>query len=1159
MKMNELKLCQQCGGPVPQTGELAGRCPHCMLVLGFESWDGRAEPSESMSGESVDQSPAALSHSGTIGRYRILGLIGEGGMGSVYEAEQDHPRRIVALKIIRPAMASPELLRRFEQESQALGRLQHPGIAQIYEAGTVDTGFGPQPYFAMEFVRGRSPREYAEAHDLTTRDRMEMVAKICDGVHHAHQRGLIHRDLKPGNILVDDTGQPKILDFGVARVTDSDSRSTQQTDVGQLIGTLAYMSPEQALADPLDIDIRTDVYALGVILYELLSGQLPYPISKKIHETIQTIREQDPTRLGAVHRNYRGDIETIVAKALEKDRARRYASAAEVAADIRRYLNDEPIVARPPSTTYQLGKFARRNKVLVSSTVAVLVVLVTGAATATLLAMRFSRERDRVAQAQKETSIERDRANANEKSATAAAEDAHEQLIVATKEKARADYQAELSSRDRDRIAWQALARESVRLSGNRENDELAALLARQAFRVHSRTPEQPRFLVEEALQQAGRLNPFGRVISGHSGVITSVAFSPDGKLFASGSVDRTVRVWDLNNSNVPPLVFAHTDDVNAVAFSPDGTLLAASSEGSTIRIWNLREPTAPPRTGYSQGNIYSVAFSPDGSLLAIGTSSGVSIWAVPNLASTSFMLESNARITSIAFSPDGSRLATSGSRGVRIWDFRNPGTAPLMQLDRDSNFISVAFSSDDMHVAARHFSGEVRVWDLRVPDSSGRIFAESSAPPLSSPRVVVRTNSVGFSPDGKHVASSGDDGIIRVWDLRQSGTIPVLSLRGHRGIASAVAFSSDGARLASGGYDYLVHIWSLLEPEPALKHFKAHQGAVESLAFSPNNAYLASGGTDQTVRLWDPRSPKQPPVALQHEDAVLSLDFSEDSQLLASATTGLVRVWTILRPGTQPLSIPDRSVQSFGFSPDGTTLTGFSIRSPDSAGWRPGAASVKRWNLRTAQSQTVLELTANRAVARSNDWSRVASGQADGSIQVWDLRRPRRSQLSLAGNIGIANASAFSQRGDLVASIGLDRNVRVWKLENPNAPTLTFPGPSFRFIAFTLEDTRLLAAGVDADGVRMWDLREPGAPPLIFKGSNADIRSIAVSRDGTYLAVGDREGNIWVWALWKAAADQVCARVTRNLSIQEWWFYVGESIPYERTCPALPAGIGVP
>ena len=348
-----------------------------------------------------------------IGRYRILRLIGEGGMGAVYEAEQDHPRRTVALKIIKSGMASPELLRRFEQESQALGRLQHPGIAQIYEAGTVDTGFGPQPYFAMEFIRGQSPREYAEANHLNARDRLQMMVKICDAVHHAHQRGLIHRDLKPGNILVDETGQPKILDFGVARVTDSDSRATQQTDMGQLIGTLAYMSPEQALADPLDIDTRSDVYSLGVILYELLSGRLPYTISKKVHEAIQAIREEDPARLSTSNRTFRGDIETIVAKALEKERERRYASAAEMAADIQRYLNDEPIIARRPSASYQLQKFARRNKAFVTGVAAVFVVLVVGLAAFAWQAAVAGKERDRALKAE-------GRANDNEQEATQA-------------------------------------------------------------------------------------------------------------------------------------------------------------------------------------------------------------------------------------------------------------------------------------------------------------------------------------------------------------------------------------------------------------------------------------------------------------------------------------------------------------------------------------------------------------------------------------------------------------------------------------------------------------------------------------------------------------------------------------------------------------------
>src|SRR5688572_18696777 len=284
---------------------------------------------------------------GKIGRYKIRRLIGEGGMGAVYEAEQEQPQRTVALKVIKPGLAGPELLRRFAQEAQALGRLQHPGIAQIYDAGTADTGFGSQPYFAMEFIRGAALRDYADGRNLGLRERLELMVKVCEAVHHAHQRGLIHRDLKPGNIIVDETGQPKILDFGVARVTDSDTQATLQTDVGQLVGTLNYMSPEQVLADPLDIDTRSDVYALGVILYELLSGRLPYQISKRLHEAMQTIREEDPSRLSTIDRRYRGDIETIAAKALEKDKTRRYSSAAELEADIKRELDDEPIVAAP--------------------------------------------------------------------------------------------------------------------------------------------------------------------------------------------------------------------------------------------------------------------------------------------------------------------------------------------------------------------------------------------------------------------------------------------------------------------------------------------------------------------------------------------------------------------------------------------------------------------------------------------------------------------------------------------------------------------------------------------------------------------------------------------------------------------------------------------
>ncbi len=334
-----------------------------------------------------------------IGHYRILRLVGEGGMGSVFLAEQENPHRIVALKVIKPGFVSADLLRRFEQEAHALGRLQHPGIAQIYEAGMADSGFGPQPYFAMEYIAGRTLIEYVEEQHLDVRARLEMMAKVCDAMNHAHQRGIIHRDLKPGNILVDQTGQPKILDFGVARVADSEVEMTRQTDLGQLLGTLPYMSPEQVQPDPAELDIRSDVYALGVIMYELLAGKLPHDMRQMaLPEIVQTIRDVDPISLGSIKRIYRGDIETIVAKALEKDKTRRYASAAELAADIRRYLADQPIVARPPTTSYQLHKFARRHKALVSGVAAVFLALSAGVVVSTWQMVR-ARRAERAAQA----------------------------------------------------------------------------------------------------------------------------------------------------------------------------------------------------------------------------------------------------------------------------------------------------------------------------------------------------------------------------------------------------------------------------------------------------------------------------------------------------------------------------------------------------------------------------------------------------------------------------------------------------------------------------------------------------------------------------------------------------------------------------------------
>jgi serine/threonine protein kinase/tetratricopeptide (TPR) repeat protein len=350
----------------------------------------------------------------SIGPYRLIRRIGAGGMSEVYEAEQERPRRRVALKLIHPLRITPAMLRRFEFEVEVLGRLEHPGIARVYDAGTAQTRFGTQPWFAMELVRGQRLDHWLRAARPDLERRLRMLIDICDAVQHAHQHGVIHRDLKPANILVTDDGKPKVLDFGVAGAVEGSAAGssaggeTLHTATGQIVGTLQYMSPEQAAGDVRRLDTRSDVYALGVIAYQLLSDRLPYDVSDKpLPEAVRVICDEEPTRLSTIDRSLRGDLETIVFKAMAKEKQQRYTGCGELAADLRRYLDYEPISARPPSPWYQAAKFARRHKTLVSAAISIFAVLVIGVIVSTAAMLEAHRARRYAVQRQRDAEAAR--------------------------------------------------------------------------------------------------------------------------------------------------------------------------------------------------------------------------------------------------------------------------------------------------------------------------------------------------------------------------------------------------------------------------------------------------------------------------------------------------------------------------------------------------------------------------------------------------------------------------------------------------------------------------------------------------------------------------------------------------------------------------------